>query len=338
MMDIELNEIVLVSDSVNHNNISINSNDLEKPSIEYEQSLNEILLRYFKKVNICKTPKELAEMLRTKNIDIVLTIYGGEISRNRMSLIPAICESYNIPFMGADVYARTICQDKDLSKKIVSNLGIETPSSILINNDTEIEFIKILNLPLVIKPNFEGSSIGITNSNLVYNFNEAITLTKKLLTTFKQPILVEEFIGGKEVNVIIAGDNKNINLFEMVEDIMIDDENYFNKNLFSLENKKIYRKSFTHNIVTNLLSKDEINNLKKIYQSLKKIDYMRIDGKFINNKFIFLELTSDPHLGIESSFVFALKQNNFTYEEGIKFLIDNCIKYYQTQSSNVLNY
>lgn len=337
-MDIKLNEIILVSDSINHMNIDINSNDLEKPSIEYERLLVEALSFCFKKVTVCRTPKELSEILKIKSIDFVITIYGGETSRNRMSLVPAICESYNIPFMGADVYARTICQDKDLAKKIVSDFGIETPKSILINDIKELELMKVLNFPLVIKPNFEGSSIGISNSSLVYNLEEAHELTEQLLHTFKQPILIEEFIGGKEVNIIVAGDNININLFEMVEDVLIDDETYFDKNLFSLENKKIHRKRFTHRIVTHLLDEKEVVKLKKLYQSLKKIDYLRIDGKFIDNKFVFLELTSDSHLGIESSFIFALSHNNFSYKDGIKLLIDNCLKYYQTQSSNALNY
>ena len=89
-----------------------------------------------------------------------MTIYGGEISRNRLALVPAICESMNVKFLGADVYNRIICQDKNLCKTFAKRFNILSPNSILIYDENDISLIKSLKLPLVVKPNYEGSSIG----------------------------------------------------------------------------------------------------------------------------------------------------------------------------------
>jgi len=327
----KLDNIVLVADSINHtkDNVTDKSTTLEKPSLEYTKNLYNALTNFANQVIVCNSPKELAIELENKKVDVVMTIYGGEKSRNRMALVPAVCESFNVPFMGADVYNRIICQDKNLSKKIANELGIKTPNSILIEDKYDIQLINTLNLPLVIKPNFEGSSIGISNSSLVHTYDEALNTITESLKNFQQTILVEEFIPGKEVNITVVGDNENIQIFEAVEDIMLENDSFFDDNLFTLENKKLLRDKFSHKIITNELNDETKNKIKNLYKKLGKIDYIRVDGKFCNGDFILIELTPDPHLGITSGFVKALQYNNYNYIQGIELLISNTLNYYE---------
>ena len=240
-MDYQLDSIVLVADVFEHTeeNINFNSTTLEKPSQEYVDDVVNALTKYAKQVSVCSSPKELNIHLLKNRVDFVMTIYGGEISRNRLALVPAICESMNVKFLGADVYNRIICQDKNLCKVFAKKFNILSPNSILVDSEDDLYLIKSLKFPLVVKPNYEGSSIGISNKNIVDNFDKAKTLINELLLIFKQPILVEEFIGGQEVNISLVGDNKNINIFEVVEDIHIEDDNFFNNNLYTLECKQL---------------------------------------------------------------------------------------------------
>lgn len=330
------NNIVLVADIFEHTeeNINFYSTTLEKPNQEYIDDVVKALTQYSKQVFVCNTPKELNNYLVENCVDFVMTIYGGEISRNRLALVPAICESMNVKFLGADVYNRIICQDKNLCKTFAKRFNILSPNSILIDDKDDIYLIKSLKLPLVIKPNYEGSSIGISNKNIVDDFEKAKILIVELLSIFKQPILVEEFIGGQEVNIALVGDNKNISIFEVIEDIHIEDDNFFNNNLYTLECKQLYYEKFSHKVITDKFDLETKNHIINMYRNMGKIDYIRVDGKIYNNKFYLIELTPDPYCARESSFAKAIMSNGYTYEESIGLLIENSLRYYLTQCSN----
>ncbi|MFY4759775.1 hypothetical protein ACOTV0_05985 [Aliarcobacter butzleri] len=163
------NNIILVADIFEHTeeNINFNSTTLEKPSQKYIDDVVNALKKYSKQVFVCNSPKELNIHLLKNSVDFVMTIYGGEISRNRLALVPAICESMNVKFLGADVYNRIICQDKNLCKMFAKKFNILSPNSILVDSEDDLYLIKSLKFPLVIKPNYEGSSIGISNMNFL---------------------------------------------------------------------------------------------------------------------------------------------------------------------------
>lgn len=212
--------------------------------------------------------------------------------------------------------------------------NILSPNSILVDSEDDLYLIKSLKFPLVIKPNYEGSSIGISNKSIVNNFEKARILINELLLIFKQPILVEEFIGGQEVNISLVGDNQDINIFEVVEDIHIKDSNFFDKNLYTMEYKQLQYDKFSHRIITDQFDVETKAHIINMYRHMGKIDYIRVDGKIYNNKFYLIELTPDPYCGRESSFAKAIMSNGYTYEQSIGLLIQNSSKYYQTQCSN----
>lgn len=329
----KLNTIVLVADTFEHNadNINFYSRTLEKPSSDYVEDLSKALQTYCNNLHICHSPKDLNEYLINNNVDLVMTIYGGEVSRNRMALVPAICESMSVIYMGADVYNRIVFQDKNLTKTFIKKFNILSPQSILVNDMEDLYLVKSLKFPLVIKPNYEGSSIGISNKNIAYNLEEVKNLTSELLTIFQQPLLIEEFIGGKEVNITLVGNNQNVEIFEVVEDVNLEDEDFFNSNLYTLENKQLYYEKFNHKIVTSDFNTETKQNIITMYQHMGKIDYIRVDGKIHNNQFYLLELTPDPYCAIGSSFAKGIMQNGYDYEQAIGLLIQNSLKYYQTQ-------
>lgn len=113
-MDTKFN-VVLVADRLYTDDINteFDASDLEKISDEYYYGLYEELKK------VCggtvfhyQSPKDLADNAYKHKDDIVFTIYGGEKSRNRMALVPAVCESYGLKYVGADAYARIICLKK----------------------------------------------------------------------------------------------------------------------------------------------------------------------------------------------------------------------------------
>ena len=209
--------IVLIADRVNnHDDATITSKTLEMVEDEYFNDIyNTLSSLTTKKIYHYMNPKIFLENIHKHKNDIVLSIWSGISSRNRKALVPSICEAYNIKYVGADTYTQIICQDKEMSKQICKKYGIKTANYQLIKDKDNLNLLNFLKYPIVIKPNFEGGSIGISQKNLVYNFNDAEKMTLFLLETFNQPILAEEFIYGEEISILIIGKKQKIDAKEI---------------------------------------------------------------------------------------------------------------------------
>lgn len=312
--------IVLIVDRISsRKNIDIYTDTLEFTSNVYFEALEKALKYTNRKYYIYNSPDEFIDNISKHKNDIVFSaIWSGTLSRNRKSLIPAICESYNIDYIGADVYVQTICQDKYLTKLFCKDYNIEIPKGYVF--DDLINFIKITNLtfPLIIKPNCEGSSIGISDKNIVDNYNDAYKLAKKLLKKFKT-ILIEEYVDGDEVSVCIVGKD-SIEFCEVIA-LTINGNSYFSHQIWGFESKKLGRYDVGRKCVTYDISKQIIEECKKIFLDLGKVDYMRIDGRIKNNKFYLIELTPDCSLHPECFMANTFYANNMTYNEMIETFI-----------------
>lgn len=312
--------IVLIVDRISsRKNVDIYTDTLEFTSNVYFEALEKALKYTNRKYYIYNSPDEFIDNISKHKNDIVFSaIWSGTLSRNRKSLIPAICESYNIDYIGADVYVQTICQDKYLTKLFCKDYNIEIPKGYVF--DDLINFIKITNLtfPLIIKPNCEGSSIGISDKNIVDNYNDAYKLAKKLLKKFKT-ILIEEYVDGDEVSVCIVGKD-SIEFCEVIA-LTINGNSYFSHQIWGFESKKLGRYDVGRKCVTYDISKQIIEECKKIFLDLGKVDYMRIDGRIKNNKFYLIELTPDCSLHPECFMANTFYANNMTYNEMIETFI-----------------
>lgn len=312
--------IVLIVDRISsRKNVDIYTDTLEFTSNIYFEALEKALKYTNRKYYIYNSPDEFIDNISKHKNDIVFfAIWSGTLSRNRKSLIPAICESYNIDYIGADVYVQTICQDKYLTKLFCKDYNIEIPKGYVF--DDLINFIKITNLtfPLIIKPNCEGSSIGISDKNIVDNYNDAYKLAKKLLKKFKT-ILIEEYVDGDEVSVCIVGKD-SIEFCEVIA-LTINGNSYFSHQIWGFESKKLGRYDVGRKCVTYDISEQIIEECKKIFLDLGKVDYMRIDGRIKNNKFYLIELTPDCSLHPECFMANTFYANNMTYNEMIETFI-----------------
>ena len=124
--------------------------------------------------------------------DFVLNFDFGYKSRIRNMNVPAFCENYNIKYFNPDPYVQVLCQDKFMTKKFAENFKIKTPKSLLVfSHSYRKEQLKGFQYPLIIKPNYESESIGITQQSIVSDIDQAHSLIKHLLKDF-DGILIEE--------------------------------------------------------------------------------------------------------------------------------------------------
>lgn len=330
--------IVLIADRTyqSYKSVDITGDKLEMISDDYFNDIFKALTSITEKVIHYNSPQELIDNAQKHKQDLVFTIYGGRASRNRMALVPAVCEAAGIKFIGADAYARIVCQDKFLAKTFARRFGLTTPDSLLISSEIPENPLQDLSFPLVIKPNFEGSSIGITDSSKVKTLQEAIIEIKRQQELFNQPILAEEFVSGSEVCICVVGQKGNITLFEVMEVVCQEDETFLYDRLYTANEKHLSDKEIYHRKITSAISSVEQQRIISAYEAMGKMDFMRIDGRVKDGKFTLIEFTPDGYLGEDSSFSDASKENGFSYEDLLRNIIRNALAYYQTPYSSYI--
>ena len=146
---------------------------------------------------------------------LVFNIAERLIGPNRESHIPTICEILDIPYTGSDPLTLGICLDKSRTKEILSYHNIPTPRFMLIRSLDELP--ENMDLPVIVKPLYEGSSKGIWNNSVVYNMLDLKERVREVFTTYKQPIIIEQFINGREFTVGVLGNYPNIEILPIVE-------------------------------------------------------------------------------------------------------------------------
>src|SRR5665647_3385104 len=136
--------------------------------------------------------------------DIVFNIAEGLYGDGRESVVPAVLDQYRIPYVFSGPLIMGLSLNKHLAKLVVASAGVPVSPGYLI---TEIKDLGKcdLNYPLFVKPVSEGTGKGITEKSLVNSSSELTKMVKWILSEFKQPALVEEYLPGREFTVGVVG-------------------------------------------------------------------------------------------------------------------------------------
>jgi len=323
------NGIVVIYDKVkNRSGINIYSNNLEFSSPILANAIKNAVEALSNSVTYYSSPTDFIDNIALHKNDIVLsTVWSGVDSRNRKVLIPAICESYNIKYVGADAFVQSLCADKSLTKKYCVTFGMDVPDEIQLYKGMDYDsLLPLIKYPAVIKPNYEGSSIGISDNNIVYDISQSIKLIDLLMVKY-ETLIIEEYIEGMEISACIVGTKNDIKLFE-VSKLILDGKDYFTNQLWGLESKKGGRVKQEREIITHEINKEMKEMFLTIFKSLGKVDFMRIDGRICNNKFKLIELTPDCSLHPECFMYLSFDHNGYSYTDMMNILIHNSLEYY----------
>lgn len=157
-------------------------------------------------VHLEATP-DLPRVLAEADVDLIFNIAEGVEGRNREAQVPALCELLNIPYTGSDSATLAIALDKALCKKVLMQHDILTPKFQVMETGRE-RLNPDLRFPLIVKPNAEGSSKGIGNTNVVDTEEELRAAVRSVLERYRQPAIIEEYVSGREFTVGLLGDKR----------------------------------------------------------------------------------------------------------------------------------
>jgi D-alanine-D-alanine ligase len=147
---------------------------------------------------------DLPRMLMTSSVDVVFNIAEGISGRNREAQVPNLCELLSIPYTGSDSATLSICLDKALAKRMLRDVA--TPQFQLLL--TGREKLRPLKYPVIVKPNAEGTSKGITARSVVDDEAGVRDVAREIIERYGQPALVEEYIKGREFTVGLLGERR----------------------------------------------------------------------------------------------------------------------------------
>lgn len=158
---------------------------------------------------------ELPFRLREARPDIVFNIAEGLYGPNRESHVPAICEFWSMPYTGSDPLTLALCLDKGRTKEILAHHGIPTARFTVVGGPEELDGFAAW--PAIVKPLHEGSSMGITRDSFCRSRAEVHRAIEGVVARYRQPALVEGYLGGREFTCAILGNGDEARTLPIVE-------------------------------------------------------------------------------------------------------------------------
>ena len=140
--------------------------------------------------------------------DLIFNTAEGRRGRFREAFYPALFDELGFPYTGSDAYALAVTLDKQLTKLILKEHGIRTPEWQYVEKPAELR-PQELRFPVIVKPNFEGSSKGITQDSIAETLDEVRSKVGQALAKYPAGVLVEEFISGRDLTVPFLAEVKN---------------------------------------------------------------------------------------------------------------------------------
>lgn len=265
-----------------------------------------------------------------KKVDFVFNIAEGRGGRSREAQIPAVLEMLEIPYVGSDPTSLALSQDKARLNILLSHAKVTTPFFRLIKSEADLDGID-LPYPLIVKPAYEGSSKGIRNNSVVYNCNNLKNQVKWLLESYRQPVLVEQYIKGEEITVGIVGNNppKVVGVMQIAP-ARKDVEDF----VYSLEVKRDWQNQVNYICppqLTDLQIERIHDTALRAYQALDCRDFSRVDIRLsaTDDKAYFIEINPLPGLNPSySDLIIMTKKLGIDYNDLIVNILNSAMERY----------
>ena len=279
-------------------------------------------------------PEFIPSILRDKP-EMVFNLVGSINGQEYLSAtIPGLLEAIDIPYTGAGMLGESLAYNKYLVKELLNSHGIPTPRTQLFSSPTTPINLE-MRFPLISKLNEIHGAVEVTEAAISHNEKELRDRLKFLIKTYQQPVIVEEFIAGREITaVLLEGGNSKVYLAEKVfretDDPMqfatFDDQ-------WGEEND-----SFTYAKVTDSNLCDLV---KKAFTVTKMEDYGKFDIRLDQSgRYYFVDCNSNPAFGpkeltVAMALILDLYDVNFV--EILKRLMANTMKEWHKTLGEVVN-
>ncbi len=310
---------------------------VEDTEAEYDspatlQAIREAIASWGHEVVDLEANAELPSLLASTPLDLVFNIAEGLKGRNRESQVPAMCELLDLPYTGSDPATLSIALDKGLAKKIVQHAGIATPAFQVMTTGKE-RLKEFSRFPLIVKPVAEGSSKGVVAKSVCHSEAEVREVVREMVGKYRQPALIEEYIGGREFTVGLLGERKP-KVLPPMEIVFLDKAD--RTPVYRFEDKQELNNRIRYDVPATLDS-SAMDRLKQAaresFMALGCRDVARIDFRMDDRgRFCFIECNPLPGLTPGwSDLVMIAKASGMDYRTLIGEILSGAIRRYKEQ-------
>ena len=301
---------------------------------EYEAIANALKKQGYKVIllNIKDDIQILIDLIKINPPDVVFNLI--EFYRddpNVEYLIAGLFNLYGVRYTGARPFTLALCQRKGMTKQLLLANNVPTPRYRLLM-EPKLPGRHGLHYPMIVKPSREDASSGVDKGSVVYNLEQLNERIKKTFEEFRPPILVEEFIEGRELHVSVLGNDPpevlpiiEFDFSELPED---------HPNIISYDAKwNPLEESFhrVHSICPAKLTKRVEKKVKAAVLEAYKVtgctDYARLDLRLTrDNKVFVLEVNPNPDLTEGVSFMESAEKYGLSFGETLEKIVEFALR------------
>lgn len=265
-------------------------------------------------VEVDVTFDTILKLEELKRFDVLFNILHGTFGED--GRMQAILDAVGVPYTGSGVEASVIAFDKYLCNLFVSDIAT-LPRSVLVHKANASQIVETFELPCVVKPRNEGSSIG---THVCFSRDELRCAVEEELANYRY-LLVEEYIKGQEVTVSIIDIDGKPTVLPILE----------------LRPKKLfydYEAKYTHGMTEFVVPAELPDEVGKrvasvaleIYRKLHCRHFARVDGIVRDGEFHFLEVNTLPGMTELSDLPMSAKAAGIEFPELVNIIVNEALR------------
>jgi len=272
-------------------------------------------------------PEVFADFIKYQP-ELIFNISEGTKGRFREAFWPSIFDELGIPYTGSDPYSLMLTLDKNLTKQVLRNTNVLMPQGALATQNNIPDFSNF-RFPVIIKPNFEGSSKGITQNSIIENPSDLNAKLNEALKKYPEGVLVEEYIEGIDITVPFL-ENLAEPILDAIEYIVdneaVKDRRY---KIYDYDLKTLYYDNVSVEVAK--ISDEIKNKLKEATQQIiKKVgckDLGRLDFRLTDDgQIYFLEINCLPSLDKEVGFFVSARNRQLEHKDVFNHIIQSALQ------------
>ena len=261
----------------------------------------------------------VSQLAAGKRWDMVFNIAEGLYGDGRESVVPALLDQYRIPYVFSGPVVMGISLNKYLARLVVEAAGVPVPPGIVGATANDLEKATALTFPLFVKPVAEGTGKGITERSVVRDMDSLKSIVNELLAVYRQPVLIEEYLPGREFTVGVTGTGAEAKVTGGMEVICKDNLPY------SIEVKEHYEDYAEYRVYDEDLRQECDTVALGAWRALGAVDAGRVDMKADRNgRICFIE--ANPLAGlnpVHSDLPMLSRMNGMSFDTLMRLIMES---------------
>ncbi|HEY6346588.1 MAG TPA: ATP-grasp domain-containing protein [Bryobacteraceae bacterium] len=264
----------------------------EFDSVETIDAIDDVLGRLGHKTDRIGNIQSLTKRLAAdERWDLVFNIAEGMHGFGREAQVPALLDAFAIPYTFSDALVLALALHKGFTKRLVRSFGIPTPDFAIVDAASDLGGVNVP-WPVIVKPVAGGTGAGISEASKAENPKELARACGSLLEKFRQPVLIETFLPGREFTVGVVGTGPQARVLGVMEIVFHDmSHNRGEPKIYSYANKRDYLTRVSYCLADEETTRCAADIALRVWNELGCRDAGRIDLRCdVHGNLNFLEI------------------------------------------------